>query len=335
MDKEKKALGEFAKLIQDGAVSMFGGSVNASSNMTTLYTKNGRQATFFTFPFPSSEEMQSLYNAAQPASFGVGNEAVMDKTYRSARTLVTEDFAINLRPDQALLDQINQLMFEDNEGFNSWSDNENSKDYYVRAELYRVNVYGPGDFFKEHQDTPQGGSGHFGSLVYCLPSVFEGGALVVKNPKGEEVKFDWADKYANGKATPDAADSGGVAAVEFAAFASDLTHWVEPVTTGYRVTVTFHLYRQTKPTTGNTVMEAITSPWVLQREDRPAVVNLVALRASSDKLAGKEVVFHLVHQYAARSSKEVVLKGWRCRLVPDAEEQVQRESQDYVLLLLR
>jgi len=232
-----EVLNNFAAFVQDQNRSYLSGSVDANTSLTTLYVNDHKQVIF---PFPSNEELKALYEKSQPASFGRGQEAVLDPTYRSARTLVTENFAINLRPDPALLHQIKQLMI-----------NGKEPEDYVRAELYRVNLYGPGDFFKEHKDTPQSGSGHFGSLVYCLPSVFEGGALVVQNPKGEEVKFDWAAKYAAAAtASADAATSTATAPshnppVEFAAFASDLTHRVEPVTAGYRVTVTFHLFRET------------------------------------------------------------------------------------------
>jgi hypothetical protein len=57
-----------------------------------------------------------------------------------------------------------------------------------------VNIYGPG---KEHQDSHQtSAKGHFGSFVYCLPTEFEGGAFVMRTPKGGGKRFDWATKFA-------------------------------------------------------------------------------------------------------------------------------------------
>jgi hypothetical protein len=47
----------------------------------------------------------------------------------------------------------------------------------VKAELIKLNVYGPGGFFKSHVDSPKGEA--FGSLVIFLPNVFEGGVLNV------------------------------------------------------------------------------------------------------------------------------------------------------------
>ena len=62
---------------------------------------------------------------------------------------------------------------------------------YVRAELYKLNIYsGPGGHFKSHVDTPRS-SEMFGSLVVCLPTQFTGGELVTRH-KGKEIRFDWS-----------------------------------------------------------------------------------------------------------------------------------------------
>jgi hypothetical protein len=44
----------------------------------------------------------------------------------------------------------------------------------VRADLYKLNIMGPGGFFKPHKDTPRGGETCFGTLVVCLPLPFSG-----------------------------------------------------------------------------------------------------------------------------------------------------------------
>ena len=46
----------------------------------------------------------------------------------------------------------------------------------VTAQLYKLNVHRPGDFFKPHLDTPRAGN-IFGTLVMCQPHEFSGGAL--------------------------------------------------------------------------------------------------------------------------------------------------------------
>lgn len=295
-----EALENFAKLVQDCHVSWFEGTYDALAHVPSLFLDNAKK---IDFPFPSQAELQRLYDIAQPASFGRGSEAVLDPTYRSARTLTTEMFAINLKPDRRLLDQIEQLMFTEGDAESS---------VHVQAVLYRVNIYGPGDFFKEHKDTPQPGTGHFGSLVFCLPTDFEGGAFMLRDPQGQEVRFDWASKFAETRspvavATEVSAHTESAAAqpsaIPFLAFASDLDHWIEPVTSGYRVTVTFHLFREVvskKHINREPFMKQFAS-----REEMVAMRNLV----TSKQLAGKQILFPLVHQYSGRANYEIVLKG--------------------------
>lgn len=92
----------------------------------------------------------------------------------------------------------------------------------------RVQVYsGPSGKFKAHVDTPR--SKHqIGSLVVCLPSVHNGGQLVLRH-QGREQVFDWS----GGK---------GRNTIQWAAFYSDCEHEVLEVTSGHRVTLTYNLY---------------------------------------------------------------------------------------------
>ena len=69
------------------------------------------------------------------------------------------------------------------------------------------------------------------SLVVVLPTRHEGGALVFRH-RDQEYKFDSA------KAVHDATKLS----VAYAAFYSDVEHEVEPVVSGYRVTLTYNLY---------------------------------------------------------------------------------------------
>ena len=49
--------------------------------------------------------------------------------------------------------------------------------------LDKLNVYAPGDFFKEHVDTPRS-TDMFGTLLINLPTKHEGGQLIVRAPIG-------------------------------------------------------------------------------------------------------------------------------------------------------
>ena len=98
----------------------------------------------------------------------------------------------------------------------------------LKAELYKMNVYAHGGFFKAHIDTPRSEK-MFGSLVVCLPTHFTGGELMVRHDK-QEIKYDWSSTASDTSST-----------LHWAAFFSDVEHEVLPVSEGYRVTLTYNL----------------------------------------------------------------------------------------------
>ena len=91
-------------------------------------------------------------------------------------------------------------------------------------------LLGPGGFFKAHVDTPRG-TAMIGSLVVILPTDHEGGSLILRHG-GKEWTFDSAE----------AVDTASSPQAAFIAFFSDVEHEVQPVTSGYRVTLTYNLY---------------------------------------------------------------------------------------------
>lgn len=86
----------------------------------------------------------------------------------------------------------------------------------------------------------------FASLVVVLPTKHEGGALIFRH-EGQEIKFDSALTLA-GEDEP---------AVAYAAFFSDVEHEVEEVRAGYRVTLTYNLYRTRIRRSGHTLPETV------------------------------------------------------------------------------
>ena len=92
----------------------------------------------------------------------------------------------------------------------------------LKAELYKLNIYARGGFFKAHVDTPRSEK-MFGSLVVCLLTQFTGGELIVRHHK-EEIKYDWSSTASDTSST-----------LHWAAFFSDVEHEVLPVSEGYRV----------------------------------------------------------------------------------------------------
>ncbi|THH16174.1 hypothetical protein EW146_g4432 [Bondarzewia mesenterica] len=56
----------------------------------------------------------------------------------------------------------------------------------ISAELYKLNVYGPGSFLKAHKDTARSGN-IFGSLVVTFPITHERGELILRHKKKKKV----------------------------------------------------------------------------------------------------------------------------------------------------
>jgi len=102
----------------------------------------------------------------------------------------------------------------------------------IRAELYKLLVYTPGDKFKAHKDTIRGNN-HFASLVMFLPSWYEGGDLVVRSALSEK-NFNFS------LSNPTQADQ--LLQCHWVAFYTDCEHEIPAVTSGYRVTLTYNLY---------------------------------------------------------------------------------------------
>ncbi|KAG6814763.1 hypothetical protein H0H87_007535, partial [Tephrocybe sp. NHM501043] len=171
-------------------------------------------------------DLESLENVCQPASFGLGDKDVYDETYRKAGKLDCDQFATKLDLNaEGIIDRLHLKLLEDSD-----------ETKCVRAELYKLNVYGKGSFFKSHKDTPRGDT-MFGSLVVVFPTPHDGGALVLRH-HDQEWTFDSA------RLTREATEPS----IAYIAFYSDVDHEVTPVQSGYRVTLTYNLFSEAEST---------------------------------------------------------------------------------------
>ena len=89
--------------------------------------------------------------------------------------------------------------------------------------------------FKAHQDTPRG-ENHLGTLVVALPSPFEGGEFILRKSEAE-TRFDWSTS--GRKDHPND--------LHWVFFYSDIEHEILPVKTGYRLTVSYHIFGNPEP----------------------------------------------------------------------------------------
>ena len=124
----------------------------------------------------------------------------------------------------------------------------------------------------------------FGSLVVVLPTLYEGGQFVLR--QGEK---EWTIDFTDGLA------AAAEPSVSFVAFFGDIEHEVLPVTSGYRVTLTYNLYH--KPIQPSTTF--IPTPFYLKIEQA-----LIGLVNDKSKLSnGGYLGFGLAHEYVHTGRK--------------------------------
>ena len=158
--------------------------------------------------------MIKLLDVCSVASYGYQGKDVVDKNYRNAFKLDPDNFTTSLQLSATPILQEIQSIVPAVVG--------------LKAELYKLNIYACGGFFKAHVDTPRS-ERMFGSLVVCLPTQFTGGELIVHHHK-DEIKYDWSSTASDTSST-----------LHWAAFFSDVEHEILPVSEGYRVTLTYNL----------------------------------------------------------------------------------------------
>jgi predicted 2-oxoglutarate/Fe(II)-dependent dioxygenase YbiX len=148
----------------------------------------------------------------------------------------------------------------------------------LAADFHSMLVYEPGQFFVPHQDSEKDDT-MVGTLVVTLPSTYTGGALVIDDG-GEAVTY-----------------RGSKVALTLVAFYADCRHEVRPVTSGYRITLTYNLLLRgdaSKPLTG---------------EDDATVSEVASCLDQYFTTRAARLVYLLDHEYTARGLSWSRLKG--------------------------
>ncbi|KAG5352107.1 hypothetical protein C0989_003832 [Termitomyces sp. Mn162] len=192
------------------------GTIPVTSEDCTLYYKQGLTSSWLDLTQPTDPQLEELAQACVPATFGRDQEDVLDESYRKAGKMDKSEFAVMFNVEKLGIDErVRKQLFDASDG-----------DRVVKAELYKLNVYGKGSFFKSHKDTPRGG------------------ALVLRH-SDQEWKFDSASLTREHQ-TP---------SIAYIAFYSDVDHEVTVVESGYRVTLTYNLFFES----GKEASEALAS----------------------------------------------------------------------------
>lgn len=220
----------------------------------------------------STRDAQAIALLCKKSPFGRKDETVVDETVRKTWELDTAEFQCRNPAWTAYLHSLTDQAIQDL-----------GVQVSASAQQYKLLLYEQGAFFKPHRDTEKI-PGMFGTLVISLPSEHTGGDVRIVHGKDTRV-LETAPYSAFDLST--------------LAWYSDVQHEIKPVTSGYRLVLTYNLVQdlmQPKQTAA-----AITS-----RHAR-----LAALLRTWDSVCPylNFLVYPLEHQYTESSLSLQNLKG--------------------------
>ncbi|WP_432976517.1 2OG-Fe(II) oxygenase [Dactylosporangium sp. CA-233914] len=220
----------------------------------------------------SVRQAKQLCLIGRPARFGKGEQTLLDAKVRDTWEVPKSRIKIDKRQWNTTLRPVLDRLRVD------LGLPEGCK---LAAEFHSMLVYAPGQFFASHQDSEKVDA-MIGTLVVTLPSVSAGGVLVVEHA-GQTATYRPSKE-----------------SLSFVAFYADCRHHVRPVTSGYRVVLTYNLLLN-----GDTVAAAT------GRADPGLVTELAS--CLDEHLGGSDkptrLVYLLDHEYTERGLGWARLKG--------------------------
>ncbi|MEZ6061953.1 MAG: 2OG-Fe(II) oxygenase [Planctomycetaceae bacterium] len=218
--------------------------------------------------------VKSLVEQCQIAPFGKGTKTLVDTKVRKTYELSPDRFCVSDEWTAKVADVVAGVASE-----------LGLPPDKLQPELYKLLVYKEGGFFVPHRDSEKN-DGMVASLIIALPNEFRGGALIVRHPPSQEMRFPFEE-----------AANGNVAS--YAAFYADCEHEVRRVERGVRVCLCYNLTLRPSKTArgkrksgeqdGNPLAASVRS-WFAVRPSAP-------------------LVFALEHQYTERGLSGSLLKG--------------------------
>ncbi|KAJ6565426.1 hypothetical protein B0H10DRAFT_1083163 [Mycena sp. CBHHK59/15] len=155
---------------------------------------------------------------------------------------------------------------------------------FLRAELSQLDVYGPGSSVKANKATARGDT-MISYLVVIFPTAHTGSAFTLEHG-GMAFTFDSTAQLASASLSP---------ALAYIASYTNVEHTLEPVRTGYRVTLTYNLFLS-PPGTG---ISALPGHRVVPANERAFEDTLRVLLSDPTFLhAGGVLAYGLVHKYS-------------------------------------
>lgn len=234
-------------------------------------------------PLPPTQA-QALHDLSEPAQFGLRDQTLLDPTVRHTGEVSADRLSLDWQPGAfaALKQAVAQALGV--ERLDAW--------------LHNLLIYGPGQFFKPHQDTEKH-PGMVATLVLVWPSPHIGGTLRVQLGQQETVLSSQHLQAQD---------------IRWFAFYADCRHEVLPVQEGWRVALTFDLVLPAKAE--RPVVDA-----ALQTAVEGALRQQFGL--DSDALNMAPWVLLLDHEYTEHGLRWPLLKGddrWRVATLREAAE---------------
>jgi len=159
-----------------------------------------------------------------------------------------------------------------------------AEDTILRPHLHNLLIYGPGQFFKPHQDSEKL-DGMVATLVIILPSPHIGGDLIVQH-KQYSACFE--------------SESIKPKSLKCAAFYADCQHEVKLVKQGYRIALTYNLVLESK--SENKVL-------LFKEHHNPELIDALKEYFANGSEDPISLVYLLEHSYSEHSLRWPLLKG--------------------------
>src|SRR3990172_1391401 len=128
----------------------------------------------------TEHQAKAIIQQCAKAPYGRGEQTILDTSVRSTWQLEPQQFQLK-NPEWDI--KIKSVVEKVKEEFGLTNSS-------VSYELYKCLLYEKGDFFSIHRDTEKT-ENMFATLVIVLPSVYEGGELIVYH-EGEQKEFSFS-----------------------------------------------------------------------------------------------------------------------------------------------
>ncbi|KAI5830724.1 hypothetical protein K523DRAFT_415626 [Schizophyllum commune Tattone D] len=225
----------------------------------------------------NEREAKVVKSGCKQAPFGKGERTVVDKSVRDtwemdASLVHFNNAAWNDFMQRVLKDVCTTL------GVNMAVSNP-------RCELYKLLLYETGSHFLPHVDTEKVGS-MFATIIVVLPSPFTGGAAHLSHANKSEV-FDCSENSAH--------------QMTVLSWYTDVTHSIEPITSGYRLALSYNVYHTT-----NTLRPSLPTTHSAVNALRHV---LLSWKQANGPDVPRKVIYLLDHQYTQANKTGSALKG--------------------------